>query len=423
MSSKIEMEYRDCAFNKRMLTFAIVNHDHIEIKDFLSDAYHHFEKEIVDILDIHLIVKVNTCFNATFEKVVPNNSEFQKSNKNIEENVDGRENYIEMDDNAENNDEERKEKQTLYIHTASTIVDTNTDLHEFFMETVVNTILKKVDDAIMVGSGFTLSTINELVVQVNRCDPIKGSSYIPLPKHLTVKHSIVNVKNIDSMCFKWSILSALYPASKHCDRVSSYLHHRNSLNFTGIDFPVKVNKIDKFEQINPEISVNVYIFDEKVKKVQPLRITKKVKRCHVDLLLLTKKNLDKDNVMSPIYHYCWIKSLSRLISSQISKHNGQIFLCNRCLNHFDTMVKLDLHRINCNTQNKCEIEMPTGANDTVEFKNTKNQMESPFIIYADVEALLKKPTEQFVMDKEWIHCRISTARSIQHWLLFKMFIR
>ena len=41
-------------------------------------------------------------------------------------------------------------------------------------------------------------------------------------------------------------------------RPSKYKKYFGKLNFTGIEFPVSFDDIDKFERHNPEINVNVY---------------------------------------------------------------------------------------------------------------------------------------------------------------------
>lgn len=246
------------------------------------------------------------------------------------------------------------------------------------------------------GSGFTLSNINELLVQINRYDPIRGASFIDLPKYLKAKHAIVNVVNNDNkwaMCFKWAILSALYPATSNPSRLSNYLRYGDELDFRGIDFPVCVKDFDKFENQNQTISVNVFIFDDRVQKLQPLRITKEVKRHHIHLLLLIENDTSNETA-PPKSHYCWIKYLSRLISAQISNHNGKLFFCDCCLNDFQNLSKLKTHRADCMRQNSYGIEMSDEKNDIIKFVNIKNQVEVPFIIYADLEAILKKPTEK-----------------------------
>jgi len=46
------------------------------------------------------------------------------------------------------------------------------------------------------------------------------------------------------------------------DRLTKHLREQaESLNFKGIEFPMSLQAIDKFERLNPEISVNVFGFD------------------------------------------------------------------------------------------------------------------------------------------------------------------
>ena len=62
-----------------------------------------------------------------------------------------------------------------------------------------------------------------------------------------------------------------------------------------------------FEKLNPSISINVFSYEQ---EVYPLRITKKANDKTVNLLLISK---------GENRHYCWIKNVSRLLTSQISK--------------------------------------------------------------------------------------------------------
>ena len=95
-----------------------------------------------------------------------------------------------------------------------------------------------------------------------------------------------------------------------------------NLNFTGIEFPVSLKDIDKFEKQNPEIKVNVFGYE---KSVHILRINKIDPQNAIDLLFVPIKEKQ---------HYCWIKSFSRLLSAQVSKHKAVSYFCKRCLNKF-----------------------------------------------------------------------------------------
>lgn len=148
-SNLIKYEEREKAFQNRLKTFAIINNEHIDIIKFLEDAFQHFELQINKIIEIQTLVKVSTCFEAVFSKT------------NFAE--DGTETTI---------------NETLYIYSENYVVDFETNLYEFYDDVIVTYILQRVDETMLQGSGFSLSEICELAVQVNSFQPFKGSSII-----------------------------------------------------------------------------------------------------------------------------------------------------------------------------------------------------------------------------------------------------
>lgn len=89
--------------------------------------------------------------------------------------------------------------------------------------------------------------------------PIRGSSYIDLPKIIKDKKAVLNIQNTnDNECFKWCILAHQYPvdSKNHPQRVSHYKKINHNLKFDNISFPVKIKDIHKFEEQN-HISINV----------------------------------------------------------------------------------------------------------------------------------------------------------------------
>jgi len=69
------------------------------------------------------------------------------------------------------------------------------------------------------------------------------------------------------------------------------------------------------------MSVNVYTIEEQ--KILPIRLTDDKKEKHVNLLYVQDPRDDNVN------HFALIKNLSRLVSSQLSKHNGKKYFCDR----------------------------------------------------------------------------------------------
>ena len=82
-----------------------------------------------------------------------------------------------------------------------------------------------------------------------------------------------------------------------------------TFNWKGLKFPVNLSDINKFENDNSLISVNVFGYE---KLIYPLRISKHNYKRESTVTLLLISNDTKQ-------HYCWIKDISKLLSLQISK--------------------------------------------------------------------------------------------------------
>ena len=146
------------------------------------------------------------------------------------------------------------------------------------------------------------------------------------------KKAVVNIENGDNKCFKWSVTRALNSVLKNPKRVTTKLVEQSRrLNWNGLTFPVELKDIEKFEKNNPGICINVFGFG---KNVYPLRVSKVKGGRYVDLLLISDEEKK---------HFCVIKNLSRLLSSQLSGKEHEKFVCRRRLNYFSSEEKLETH--------------------------------------------------------------------------------
>ena len=59
------------------------------------------------------------------------------------------------------------------------------------------------------GSGWRFKRCETLDLGIVQYRPFRGRSYIKTPAYIPPR-TIINVKNNDSRCFEWAILSALY---------------------------------------------------------------------------------------------------------------------------------------------------------------------------------------------------------------------
>ena len=267
------------------------------------------------------------------------------------------------------------------------IITEATDPHEIYNEMMdeIEEEIQKVEQA--AGSGWVFLEVENLTLHTDIWDPIKASSYIDLPKELKNKNAIINMKNENNdKCFLWCVLRALNPKDKNAERIDKDLKSKeNTLNMEGIDYPVSLKDIKRFEKQNPNISISVLGYSKDA-RIFPLRISEYTKakkeneRKHNIVLLLIK---NEDNS-----HYCYVKKLSALLSSQVNKHDHKLYFCLNCLNGFDTPEKLEKHKEYCSEEESIKINMPS-PDSFIKFKNFLYSERAPFAIYADFESLLK----------------------------------
>jgi len=132
---------------------------------------------------------------------------------------------------------------------------------EYDFEQLLNELKLTIHNFNARGSNFVLDAVTQFVVVITQFRPLGGSTYILTPPSIAKKKVVINIQNEDNRCFEWSVLSSLYPAESNPHRVNNYSKYQNALNFDGIDFPVQVKQIPKFETQNPDISVNVISLD------------------------------------------------------------------------------------------------------------------------------------------------------------------
>ena len=244
--------------------------------------------------------------------------------------------------------------------------------------------VQKVEHA--VGSGWVFVKVENLTLHTDIWDPIKASSYIDLPKELKNKNAIINMKNEDNKCFLWCVLRALNPKDNHPERIDKDLKSKeDTLNMEGIAYPVDSKGIKRFEKQNPDISISVlgYGKDERIYPLDISKFTKMKKedeRKHNIVLLLIK---DGNNS-----HYCLVKNLSALLTSQVNSHKGKFYFCLNCLNGYDNPEKLEKHKEYCSEEESVKIDMPP-PKTFLKFKNSLYSERAPFVIYADFESILK----------------------------------
>ena len=212
------------AFKSRIKTGVITNLKHIDFNKFMDDAKKIFKIEIEKKLSDFNSVKINTALVGE---------------------------YIVLKGDSEEIDTKQFNTQNIEVYKT-------TDLSAIFEKDIREVLDREMCEFEEKGSGWSLQKIIHLALNINKLNPMRAGCGINLPEVIKRKKACVNVNNTNEKCFKYAILACLNDVGNNSSRSSSYKRYENKLNFNGIDFPVKLKDISKFEKQN-DISVNVYI--------------------------------------------------------------------------------------------------------------------------------------------------------------------
>ncbi|XP_071577592.1 uncharacterized protein [Temnothorax nylanderi] len=303
---------------RRVLTGAVINSNHVDPRLFLEDARDTVLEQVRVNHERHACLKVNTVFNGEF--------------------VAGAQTAVKS------------------VATRNRQLFLTSDLREWYDRDVIDATLAGLDEFQERDSGWALSRILNLMVNVNKCNPMHAGCWVEIPRWIKLKRAVINVRSNDNACFAWA-------------------------------FPMTLKQISRFERLN-DVSVNVFTTCRRERndnKIVPLRLTDDKKDSHVNLLYL----LDSRN-NSNVGHFAWIKNLSRLVGSQLNRSKNMTYICDRCLHYFHSSEKLSVHSVDCGKMNDCAIVLPNDDDKWLFFRDHSRKERLPFMVYADLECVLEK---------------------------------
>ena len=326
-------------------------------------------KELEDILNRDGGMKVQETLHVTFKK------------KKIEYRDDGQ---------AE---EVFEYKDAYFNSTAFTI------LNEYQIIDGLDKAAEEINNKIAVwlseGSGWTIEEIRSHYVNIVKYLPLRGSSYIQLPKELRNSMcGLINLQNKDDKCLLWSLVRHLNPRKKNPQRITKDdMEFAKRLDFSGITFPVTINQINRIEKQN---KINIYLFGYDTVKSRPYPIYPSPENYDDNLNVLYIEG--KTELGEETSHYVLIEDFSKF-NYKFTKHKGKKHFCMRCLQCFYSNESLAKHRVYCLAINGVQaIDLPQKYTDKngvertpcVYFKNHHKSLPVPFGIYADFECTTEK---------------------------------
>ena len=116
----------------------------------------------------------------------------------------------------------------------------------------------QIKNPVLLNSRFVFDEVLYLDVNFHQLNLMRGSSYLPLPDFTAKRKAMINPQNGDEEYFKWAIIGVdkWMDIDSHPERVSNLREFADNYDWSGLEFPVSLKQIGKFEAKN-DISVNV----------------------------------------------------------------------------------------------------------------------------------------------------------------------
>ena len=116
----------------------------------------------------------------------------------------------------------------------------------------------QIENPALLNSRFVFDEVLYLDVNFHQLNLTRGSFYLPLLDFIAKRKAVINPLNGDEECFKWAIIAVdkWMDIDSHPERVSNLREFADNYDWSGLEFPVSLKRIGKFEAKN-DISVDV----------------------------------------------------------------------------------------------------------------------------------------------------------------------
>lgn len=285
-------------------------------------------------------------------------------------------------------------RDSFYLH--SNFVSVYEGLNH---RTIFNNLLKTSDwnHNQLANSRFIIGNLVKVIFKVGSFNGYLGSCYqVELPEWLQKKKCVRNIRNSDSKCFLWCLISYLLNDDRNRKfQVTKYYHTlANRFNLEGVNFPTSARDIDVFENQNP-YAINVHGLNNVDQSIYPIRQSAKRNGDPlINLLYIAPEDINNSNNSNNSNnnlpgHYCLITSLAPLASS--INHRVR-YICNYCFNKFHAKEKYDSHMENCQNNKPGttiqKITYPSEKSCIYKFNDYTNCDYVDYVIYADIECII-----------------------------------
>jgi len=207
------------------------------------------------------------------------------------------------------------ETTTSYLRSKSEVVLNTNDLAAN-LEGALRQFHSRDESFVEASSGWRSCNVSNFVLYMAQYDPLGGSSFVPTPAWLVKKMALVNIQTSDNLCFLHGVLAVSHPQKDHANRVTKYHEFLEELTYDDFSFPMTIDQIPRFEDLNTDYAINVIYPCCEDKFFIPIYASKHRNRKHiVNLLLLDRSEKRRDSRSIPTFSFSKFASWKNVFMS------------------------------------------------------------------------------------------------------------
>jgi predicted RNA-binding Zn-ribbon protein involved in translation (DUF1610 family) len=286
---------------------------------------------------------------------------------------------------------------TVPIRATSFIITTQ-QVYTVHIEHAHQQINKTIDEFLNNGSGWILNAVFKTDLQMAKCTPLSGScgwNQLSVGKLTDIQKLQMNGYG-NHECFFYAVARYFVGVDDMC---SVMTFADENFIMAGIDVPVSVRQVTKFEKMNSHLDMKINILYQEGLEIYPMLASRKEetpKTHHINLLLFQEEVEGE-----LIRHYVCITNLAKLIRKEYDwrkpsktdkkrRSYQKLRVCPNCLAKFSKDTSLLKHFDLCKENKEQKIVIPTEG-DEIKFDKWMHKFEVPLCGFFDFEAVQTKP--------------------------------
>lgn len=258
-----------------------------------------------------------------------------------------------------------------------------------------------VDCFISSGSGWNWKNCEYVQIEVGKCRSLRGGhggvlSIIPTGSLRISEFVVSEEPNHSDFCFLFAIAHYMTGGARDKKTLISYI--ANNINLSGIQMPIPVTDIIKFEKRNQHLDIKIHVLYENEGAVSQAYISKRGHSQHTIVLLLhlrkpMKRKADDTITKLPCqHHYTLIENVNLYLRKRYTRRNGdgtgfqKGVACLNCLNFFRGFSALKQHETLCYAENPYKITL-SSKGDFQTFDQFRRMCMIGLVGFFDFESL------------------------------------